>query len=99
MPPGRTLDYICTSGVYSETVTVTLPKNVKVTTLPGPQTLTAEGVELHMDYKQLNPDTVRADTRLRLSHPDPYCSAAAYAKLRPALSKMVGTLQSQILYK
>jgi hypothetical protein len=99
LPPGRSLDYACPSGMFEENVTLTLPKGLKVTTLPATRTFTTEGVELTITYKQAKPHIVRIETHLRLARARPYCSAGGYAKARPGLSKMVDALASQILYQ
>jgi transglutaminase-like putative cysteine protease len=99
LPKTRLRDYVCASGIYQENVTVTLPPGVAVTALPPSKTLTTDGVELHTDYRQVKPDTVHAMVHLKLDRPGPVCKATDYARIRPALSDMVGALLTQILYR
>lgn len=99
LPKTRSRDYACAAGVYQDTVTVTLPPGVAVMALPPGKTLSTDGVELRTDYQQLKPDTVRAKVYLKLDRAGPVCKAADYARIRPALSDMVGALLAQILYR
>jgi transglutaminase-like putative cysteine protease len=99
LPNTRSRDYVCASGIYQENVTVTLPPGVAVTALPLAKTFSTDGVELRTDYQQVKPDTVRAKVYLKLDRAGPVCKAADYARIRPALSEMVGALLSQILYR
>ena len=99
LPPSRDADYACASGSFHETVTLKLPPGVTVTSLPPSQLLAAEGTELRTDYRQTGPDTVQVQVGLKLDHPEPACSAAYYAKVRPDLARMQSALLAQILYK
>jgi hypothetical protein len=99
MPLKRDSDYVCPSGVYEDSVTLTLPPGVTLTALPPSKTFTTDGAELRADYQQLKPDTVRAQVHLNLNRPGPVCRAADYAKVRPELSNMIDALLAQILYR
>jgi len=99
LPPSRDADYSCPSGRFQETVNLTLPQGVTVSSLPASRVLAAEGAELRTDYAQPKPDTVRVSVQLKLDHPEPVCGADYYAKIRPVLSNMTGALLAQILYK
>lgn len=99
LPPERTQDYVCLSGTYRNSVSLTLPAGFAVASLPESRTFTTDGVSLNLDYHQTDAATVRVLAELKLDHPGPVCRAADYAKIRPALSDMAGALQAQILYK
>lgn len=99
LPPSRAMDYVCASGSYDDSVTLNLPKGFKVLSLPKSQTLIAPGVSLKVSYQRAKAGPVHAQTHLVLDRTSPVCSAADYAKLRPALARMVGVLQSQIVYQ
>lgn len=99
MPPKRDFDYACISGIFEDSVTLTLPPGVAVTALPASKVFATDGAEMRADYQQLKPDTVHALVRLKLDRPGPVCRAADYAKVRPQLSAMVDALLAQILYR
>jgi transglutaminase-like putative cysteine protease len=98
LPDKRERDYVCASGVYQHSVTTTLPEGVSVTSIPPSQKFASAGIELRIEYRQVNPGTVREDTYLKLDRPGPVCRAADYAKIRPQLATMVTALLGQILY-
>jgi len=99
MPLKRDFDFVCSSGIYEDSVTLTLPLGVTVTALPPSRIFTTDGAELRADYQQLKPDTVRTQVRLNLNRPGPVCRAADYVKVRPELSNMIDALLAQILYR
>ena len=99
LPPARAMDYVCASGSYDDSVTLNLPKGFKILSLPKSQTLTAPGVNLKISYQRTKAGPLKSQVHLVLDRASPVCAAADYAKLRPALAKMVGALQSQIVYQ
>ena len=98
LPPSRAENYVCASGDYRETVTVTLPKSVKQLELPASQTITTDGSQLKLSYTETAPDTLHSEIELRQDHSGPVCDPAYYAKVRPALARMASALSAQILY-
>ena len=100
LPPTRHLDYVCLSGTYSEDVTRNpAAGRAAIAALPPSKTMTTGGASLQTGYEQPGPGIVKAHVAMTLDRPSPVCRAADYAKIRPQLSDMVGTLLSQILYK
>jgi transglutaminase-like putative cysteine protease len=99
LPPSRDTNYLCASGKFSDTVTVTLPPGVAVMSLPPSRVVSAQDVDLRLDYQEIRPGTVRARIELIVNHPDAVCTADYYTKVRPQLSAMTSALLSQILYK
>jgi len=99
LPATRQLDYVCSSGQFSEDVTATLPDGVSFAAPPAPKSLSAPGVKFTIGYEQSAPTIIKQHVALTLDRAGPVCRAADYAALRPQLSDMVGALASQILYK
>jgi transglutaminase-like putative cysteine protease len=99
LPQSRTLDYVCASGAYRDIITMAFPQGVTISSLPASRDLKGDGIELHSQYRQAGPNTIRAEVDLTLNRPGPVCRAAGWAGLRPVLSDMLNTLYAQILYQ
>ena len=99
LPPSRTLDYVCASGAYRHDLTLTLPEDVKISTLPASRDLKGDGIELRSQYRQTGPNAMHAQIELTLNRPGPVCKATNWTLLRPVLSDMLNALYAQILYQ
>lgn len=99
LPQTRQTDYACSSGTFRDDVTTTLPAGVTVASLPASRSFTTDGATLQTNYEQTAPNVVKEHVLMKLDRTGPVCRAADYAKIRPALSDMVGDLMAQILYK
>jgi hypothetical protein len=99
LPAQRTRDYVCGAGTYSDTSTITLPPRETISALPPPQTISADGIALSINYEKLSPQVVRATTELKLNSAKPVCPASAYDTIRPQLSRMVSALLAQVVYQ
>jgi transglutaminase-like putative cysteine protease len=99
LPPSRSTAYTCASFGATNILTIELPPDVTLTSVPKPEILQTEGVSLSEIYTQTNKNTVVEKTDLRMEHPNEFCTADYYARVRPALAKMVSALRAQILYQ
>ncbi len=97
--PERHRDYSCSSLTAVEETTLQLPGTVEVTSIPKPADTSVEGVTLHLVYERTGPNTIKATRTLTLDHPSLVCSAAYYNSNHPQLTKMIGLLGGQVLYK
>jgi len=99
LPVRRTRDYVCAAGLYRDTSTITLPGHASISTLPPSQVITAQGIRLAVTYEKVSPQTVRAQTELRMDPAGPVCPASGYDQIRPQLSRMIGALLAQVIYQ
>jgi len=99
LPPSRTLNYVCASGSYHDTLTIAFPQGVTVANVPASHEFKAEGIALQTRYQLTGQNTVRADLSLVLNRPGPVCKASNWATMRPVLSDMLSALYAQILYQ
>lgn len=99
LPQTRQADYACSSGTFRDDVTTTLPAGVTVANLPASRSFTTDGATLQTSYESPAPNVVKEHVLMKLDRAGPVCRASDYARIRPALSDMVGDLMAQILYK
>jgi transglutaminase-like putative cysteine protease len=99
LPPSRPAAYGCPSVTTSEDSTFEFPANVQVTSVPKPVGITADGIHLELHYDIKDPHTVAGRIMLRTDHARAFCTPDYYAKVRPDLSRIVGSLRGQVLYK
>jgi transglutaminase-like putative cysteine protease len=98
-PAARTRDYTCPSIEMEEDMTIALPANLSILSMPASETLTTEGITLKTTYEQPNARSLHARLYAIAQHPAATCTPAYYARTRGTLAKMVAALKSQILYR
>ena len=99
LPATRLKPYVCNSMDAEEDLTIHVPANLHITSLPPTQTFTAEGVVLSLAYSRPDGATIRSDIKVRVDHPAGSCSPAYYAQVRASLAQMANALRAQILYQ
>jgi hypothetical protein len=99
LPPARSFPYMCPSATADNELTLNFPKGTSFASIPQPVSLAVEGVSLKVSYKKPAPATVHIVTSLVMDHPDATCDPAYYARVRPALAKMIAALHAQIIYR
>jgi uncharacterized protein DUF3857/transglutaminase superfamily protein len=99
LPTARSRPYLCPSADLNEELTIHLPPNVRITSLPAPEQLSADEITLSSHYGQTDPRTVVGRIRAQIDHPESTCSAAYYARVRSSLVHMMSALRGQILYQ
>ncbi len=97
--PVRHKDYACSSLTAIDETILQLPGSVTVTSIPKASDMTAEGVSVHLVYERTGPNTITATRTLKVDHPGVVCTADYYNRIHPELTKMIGLLGAQVLYK
>jgi transglutaminase-like putative cysteine protease len=99
LPPSRDAAYACPSTANSESSRFEFPASVKVTSVPRPVSIAADGLRFDMHYEIADPHTVTGSISLRMDHPRAFCTPEYYNALRPDLVRIAASLHGQILYK
>lgn len=99
LPATRSSPYVCPSMAASENLTLHLPPNVAITSIPPTVKLGAEGISLSIEYTRPDVQTVHAEYHLKIDHREATCSVAYYESVRETLAQMAAALRTQILYR
>ncbi len=99
LPPSRSQPYVCVSMEAEEDLTIHLPAGLHVIAMPRSGTLSADEVDLLVNFTKTDENTVHAALKAHVSHPGGSCSPAYYARVRAALAQMASALRSEILYQ
>jgi transglutaminase-like putative cysteine protease len=99
LPPIRSTSFACASFAATNVLKIELPPGVTILSLPKAADLQADGFALSEIYTQADKNTVVEKTELRMEHPEEFCTADYYTRVRPELAKMVNALRAQILYQ
>lgn len=99
LPEKRTMNYVCASGTYRQSVTITFPSGTTVDSIPPNNSQKTADAELRMDFQRLARDKVRTQVSVKLDRSGPVCNASGYAGIRPVLSNMMNALLAQIVYR
>jgi hypothetical protein len=97
--PARHSDFLCSSFVATDEETITLPEGHMLTNLPKAAEVDTQGLSLTATYERQGRDTIRIVRTMRAQRPHLVCSADDYNRIRPDLTKMIGVLSAQALYK
>jgi hypothetical protein len=99
LPATRSSDYICYSLDATEDVKITLPPDMRLLSIPDPQSFDAEGVHLQIAYDRTSPHVLREAFALKIDHPRETCTPDYYARVHGALAKMTNALRQDVIYK
>lgn len=97
--PERHGDFLCSSFVATDEETIALPQGHTLTNLPKAAEVDTQGLSLTASYERQGPGTIKVLRTLKSQRPHRMCSPDDYNHSRADLTKMVGVLSAQALYK
>lgn len=99
LPAHRTQGFACESMSAQSDVTMSLPENMKIVSLPKAIDEEAGGIHLQTTHETLSGNRLHEHTELRAVHDSEVCDAQTYNGARDALMKMINGLRAQALYQ
>lgn len=96
--PERTQDFVCPAIDAEDELRLTLPPRTRVLALPRPLVVEDANFAFRSRYARRG-DTVTVRRQLKFRHTAATCSPEDYARMRPALERMLRDLRAQVVVR